>query len=259
MTPLLRNDLVEAAPPALPRNDLLQRISPARRARLARFMDVVPLPAGTVLCETGAPLRHVWFPHDAVAATVVPFPDGALVDVGLLGPEALVGTDSLFGERRSATTVVVQIAGSASRIAADDFSREVVCRADEPYRMFMRFAAAYQRLMAQLAACNAHHDIVQRLARWLLMLDDRIASGVVGITQERLAVLLAARRASITKAATALRSCGALEYRRGSITIRDRRALLGASCGCYPVLAGLVPQADRAAQTVPLARLSRTG
>jgi CRP-like cAMP-binding protein len=222
-------------------------------------MDVVPVPAGTVLCETGTLLRHVWFPHDAVAATVVPLADGDMVDVGLMGPEALVGTDPLFGERRSATTVVVQIGGHASRMSAEDFRREVVGREGEPYRVFMRFAAAYQRLMAQLAACSAHHDIVHRLARWLLMLDDRVAGEAVVITQERLAVLLAARRASITKAATTLRSCGAIEYRRGRITIRDRRTLLAASCACYPVLARLIPSAERAPRTIRLARLPRTG
>ena len=221
-------------------------------------MDVVPVRAGAVLCESGSLLRHVWFPHDAVAATVVALPEGELVDVGLLGPEALVGTDLLFGERRSATTVVVQVGGHASRMNADDFRREVVLREDEPYRTFLRFAAAYQRLMAQLAACSAHHDLVHRLARWLLMLDDRLPRGVVDITQERLSGLLAARRASITKAANALRSCGALEYRRGRITIRDRRALLGASCACYPVLARLLPRAD-VARTPPLARVATIG
>ena len=242
VTPLLRNDLAEAAPVSFPPNALLQRIAPAERARLARFLDVVRLPAGAMLCESGTYLRHVWFPHDAVASTVVHLPESDVVDVGLLGAEALVGTDPLFGGRRSTTTVVVHVAGHASRMDADDFRREVVLRGGEPYRVFLGFAAAYQRVMAQLAVCNAHHALGQRLARWLLMLDDRVAGGVVELTQERLAFLLVARRASITQIANALRSSGAIKYRRGRIAVRDRPALLAASCGCYPVVARLIPR-----------------
>ena len=204
------------------------------------FLDVVPLEAGTALCSTGTRLAYVWFPHDAVASTVVELPEGAAVDVGLAGPEALVGTDPLYGERYSATTVVVQIAGHASRIGADDFRREVVVRNTEPYGVFLRFAGRYQRLIAHIGACNARHAVLQRLARLLLMLDDRSARNVIEITHDRLAVMLAARRASITDAANALRSSGALEYRRGFIEIRDRGALLAASCACYPVLAKIV-------------------
>ena len=106
--------------------------------------------------------------------------------------------------------------------------------------------------MAQLAACNARHALAQRLARWLLMLDDRVACGALELTQERLASLLAARRASITQAANALRSSGALEYQRGHIAIRDRRALLAASCECYSIVARLVPGAKVAGRTEPL-------
>jgi len=242
----VRNALTGAASASLPPNALLQRIAPAERSRLTGFLEVVPLQAGTALCVTGTRLRYAWFPHDAVASTVVLMPEGEAVDVGLLGPEALVGTDPLYGGRHSATTVVVQIAGHASCMDADDFRREVVVRNAEPYGIFLRFAAAYQRLMAQLGACNARHALLQRFARLLLMLDDRRAPKAVDITQDRLAVMLAARRASITDAANVLRQSGALEYRRGHIAIRDRRALLAASCACYPVVARLVSQTEPA-------------
>ena len=246
VTPLLRNDLAGAASASLPPNDLLQRIRPAERSRLLGFLELVPVDAGTALCTSETDLRYVWFPHDAVASTVVPMPEGEAVDVGLLGPEALVGTDPLYGGRRSATTVVVQIAGHAGRMDADDFRREVVVRNGEPYGVFLRFAAAYQRMMAQLGACNARHALLQRLARLLLMLDDRRAPKAIDITHDRLADMLAARRASITEAANALRHSGALEYRRGHIAIRDRRPLLAASCACYPVVARLVSRAEPA-------------
>ena len=213
------------------------------------FLTVVPLQAGTALCESGTRLRHVWFPHDAVASTVVELPEGDAVDVGLLGCESLVGTDRLYGGRRSATTVVVQIAGHASRMDADDFQREVIVRGGEPYGVFLGFAAAYQRMMAQIGACNARHGLLQRLTRLLLMLDDRRGRRAIDITQDRLAVMLAARRASITEAANALRSSGALEYRRGHIAIRDRGRLLAETCACYPAIARLVSGAELAAGT----------
>jgi CRP-like cAMP-binding protein len=246
MTPLLRNDFVEAAAAALPPNGLLQRIPPPERARLTGFLEVVSLKAGAPLCESGTPLRHVWFPHEAVAATVVQVPEGDAVAVGLLGPEALVGMETLYGARQSATTVVVQMPGRASRMDAGDFRREVVLRNAEPYRVFLRFAGTYQRLTAQIGACNARHSLVQRLARLLLMFDDRGARDVMEITQDRLADMLAARRASITEVANSLRAFGALEYRRGQIMIRNRRALLEASCQCYPVLASLIRRGDPA-------------
>lgn len=251
VTPL-GSDLAEAAPVSFPPNALLQRLSPAEYGRLLRFLRVVPVPARAKLCERGTRLRHVWFPHDVIASTVVAMPESDMVDVGLLGSEALVGTDPLFGGRRSTMTVVVHTAGHASRMDADDFRCEVVVRGGEAYDVFLRFAAHYQRLMAQLAACNARHTLPQRFARWLLMFDDRASGGVVELTQERLAFLLAARRASITNAANALRSSGAIEYRRGHIAIRDRRTLLAASCECYSIVARLVPGAQLAERTVPL-------
>lgn len=242
---------------SFPPNALLQRLSPAERARLGQFLQVVALPAGAMLCESGLRLAHVWFPHDAVASTVVRLPESELVDVGLLGPEALVGMDPLLGGRRSTTTVIVHTAGHASRIDADDFRREVVGRGGEAYDVFLWFAGAYQRQMAQLAACNARHSLAQRLARWLLMLDDRIA-GDVELTQDRLAFLLSARRASITHAANALRSCGALDYHRGHIVIRDRRPLLAASCVCYSIVAVLVPPAQLSERSAARSHPPRT-
>ena len=239
----VRNEPAVAAPQSFPPNALLQRLSPGERGRLLQFLQVVPVPAGTMLCENGTRLRHVWFPHDAIASTVVAMPESDLVDVGLLGPEALIGTDLLFGGRRSTMTVVVHTAGHASRMDADDFRREVVVRGGEPYDVFLRFAGDYQRLMAQLAACNVRHGLSQRLARWLLMLDDRVGARPVELTQERLAFLLATRRASVTQAAKRLRASGALVHRRGRIAIGDRQALLAASCDCYAIVAALVPPA----------------
>jgi len=242
--PLHRHVLAEAAQASLPPNRLLEGMPPAEHARLTPLLDVVALRPGTALCEAGTPLRFVWFPHDAVASTIVDLPEGNAIDVGLLGHEAFAGIDAVYGGVRSVTTVVVLAAGHASRMHADDFRREVVARNGEAYAVCLRFAAAYQREMAHMAACNARHNVVQRLARLLLMIDDRRSGGVIEVTHDRLAVMLATRRASVTDAAHVLRAAGALEYRRGDIAIRDRAALLAAACGCYAVLSRLAARAE---------------
>jgi CRP-like cAMP-binding protein len=146
----------------------------------------------------------------------------------------------LYGEDRSNTTVIVQIPGSATCIEAGDFRREVVERGGSALHLMLRYANAFMGMVAQVAACNASHDIQQRFARWLLMAHDRIVRDEFHLTHEYAALMLGVRRASVTQAANSLRAIGAIDYEAGLVRIIDREALMKEACGCYRAINELI-------------------
>lgn len=222
--------------PRLPPNRLLRRIGESVPTRFERLLTTVSVEPDTVVCERDTRTQYVWFPHEAIASTIVQTQEGDVVDVGLLGSESMIGTNLLSGEARSAISVVMLLGGRASRMRAEDFAREVVAPAGEAFALCLRFAGAYQAMMSCIAACNARHPVEKRLARWLLMLHDRVTGDVLRVTQERMALTLATRRASITQAANHLRGAGAIEYTRGALVVRDRARLEASACSCYSVI-----------------------
>jgi CRP-like cAMP-binding protein len=219
-------------------NRLLATLAPAERARVETFIERVPMQQHLVLCRAGELYDHVWFPETAVGSDVVITPERSLIEAGLLGPEALVGIEVLHGERRATTTVVVQIGGTGARMSAADFRREVVIPRGPLFRTALRFAGAFQTSVAQVAACNARHDAGKRMARWLLMAHDRVPGDEIRLTQDSLASMLGARRATVTDEANELRALGAIDYHRGRIVVSDRARLEQAACGCYAVIRG---------------------
>ncbi|HEX3464115.1 MAG TPA: Crp/Fnr family transcriptional regulator [Candidatus Elarobacter sp.] len=218
------------------RNRLLAALPAAERARLERYIERVPMQQHLVLARSGVPLDEVWFPETAVGSAVVSTPEGGFVEASLVGAEGMVGIEALHGERRAALTVIVQVPGTGGRMPAADFRREAVASRGSLFGLAMRFTAAFQTSVAQVAACNARHEAGARLARWLLMAHDRVPGDEIRLTQEFLATMLGARRATVTQAANELRERGAIDYHRGRIAITDRAALEEMTCGCYAIV-----------------------
>lgn len=216
-------------------NLLLAKLSVAERERLQPLLEPVELPAKTVLCRIGQPIEYAVFPATAITSTLVEMPEGDSMEVGLMGAEGIVGLDLLYDSPESVTTVVVQVAGVGARIKAEDFTREIVGRT-EFYRELLRYSRAFMGMVAQSGACNGTHVIEQRLARWLLMVHDRVHRDQFDLTHEYIALMLGVRRAGVSGAANQLRLAGAIDYTRGSVRILDRRTLEACSCGCYGII-----------------------
>jgi CRP-like cAMP-binding protein len=184
----------------------------------------------------GEPIERVVFPIDAVTSTLMELPEGESIEVGLMGAEGFVGLSLLYDEAIASTTVIIQIPGNGFEMRTADFAREVVQRDGEAYRLLLRYANRFFAVVAQVAACNASHSVEERLARWTLLVHDRVGRDRFPLTHEFLALMLGVRRAGVSQAASALRLAGAIDYTRGEMSVGDRKLLEKASCGCYQAI-----------------------
>ncbi|HWA37081.1 MAG TPA: Crp/Fnr family transcriptional regulator [Burkholderiales bacterium] len=193
------------------------------------------LKLGEVISEPWSAADHVYFPNESLVSLIALTGDGAGVEVGIVGNRGLVGVSVALGAAQSATRGLVQAAGTAERITAKRFSSEVR-RGGALQKAALRYANVSMATAMQVAACNNVHTVDRRLARWLLMTSDLLASRGFFLTQEFLAHMLGVRRTGVSEAAASLQRRGLISYRRGSIVILDRPSLLAASCGCYETI-----------------------
>ena len=192
----------------------------------------VDLPIHTVLNQEAKSIEYGYFINEGLASILTVMAGGKSVEVGLTGEEGFVGLPLVAGFKSSSTRVIIQIDGSACRINAKDLVRLLrECPVLE--RSLQQCSQSMALQSTQVAACNRLHDVNQRLARWLLMSQDRVGGDVVGLTQEFLAHMLGTRRASVTVAAGVLQKAGLIAYTRGEVAIRDRAGLESATCECY--------------------------
>jgi CRP-like cAMP-binding protein len=213
-------------------NRLLAGLSPEDLAALIQHLEPVTLPKKHVLYEVGAPLDHVYFLEDGLASVLTTMEDGASSEVGMVGPEGLVGVSALLGGRVSAQHVVMQLPGRGHHIAAKR-CKSVFDNSAGVRRVVLRFIEDLLNLSSQTAGCNRLHTVEQRSARWLLMASDRIGSNLLLLTQEFLAAMLGVRRSGVSEAMSELQRSGLVRYRRGEITIIDRAGLEETACECY--------------------------
>ena len=192
----------------------------------------VELGFGDVLYTPGTRLAHVHFPIDSFISLIMPVDGSSSLEVGLVGNEGLFGIPLVLGIDESPVRAVVQGAGSALRMNAVAFGRELG-RSQRMQREINRYVFVRLSQLAQTAGCTRFHVVEARLARWLLMTQDRAHSDTFHITQEFLSFMLGVRRVGVTKAASSLQKRNLIHYSRGDITIIDRRGLKAASCGCY--------------------------
>jgi CRP-like cAMP-binding protein len=198
-------------------------------------LEFVDLPTHERLSETGEPIQHGYFVNGGLASVLSVMASGKSVEVGLTGKEGLVGLPLVVGLNTSANRVVMQVAGSAFRVPRASLVRLLV-ECPQLERKLNRYAQEFGLQSSQAAACNRLHGVEQRLARWLLMSQDRLGGDLVPLTQEFLAHMLGTRRASVTVAAGVLQDADLIGYSRGAITIVDRGKLEAAACECYEIM-----------------------
>jgi CRP-like cAMP-binding protein len=214
------------------RNRLLQRLGRQDAAALQSVLQHTQLDYGKVLYEAGQPIDFVYFPLTGVISMVKSMADGNAAEVGTVGNEGMLGVPVLVDERAGGTSAHVQIPGEGLRMPARAF-REAVSHSASLQNRVQRYGFALFNQVTQVAACNRFHDVEQRTARWLLMVQDRMPGDGFPLTHEVLSLMLGVRRSSVTVAAGRLSSAGLIEYRRGQVTITNRAGLEARSCECY--------------------------
>lgn len=213
-------------------NRLLAALPPDEAVRLQAVFESVNLDFGALVGESGKSIDHVYFPTTSFISLIMPADADAVLEVGLVGNEGMVGLPLALGIGMSSLRAVVQGAGHAWRMDAATFTRELEHSA-ALRRVIALYTGVQMAQLAQTAACTRFHLIEARLARWLLMTQDRAHAGRFLVTQEFLAMMLGVRRVGVTKAAGALQKRGLIRYTRGDLAVIDRRALKAASCSCY--------------------------
>jgi CRP-like cAMP-binding protein len=223
----------EASPQ--PVNRLLADLPDAEYQRLVSHLEHIPLSLKQVLHKAGEPIEYVYFPHRAIVSLISTPEEGSNVEVGLVGNEGVVGIPAALGDNIATTTANVQREGSGMRMEASLLKSEFL-RGDVLQSLLLRYTQALYALVSQGAACNRLHHLDERLARWLLLVCDRLGSNELGLTHEFIAQMLGVRRAGVTEAANRLQKAGLISYNRGKITIVNRQELEAASCSCYGII-----------------------
>src|SRR3954447_11172876 len=203
---------------------------------LRPHFKMVRLPLRLILHEMGGPIEHCYFSDGGMTSLLVRLEDGAMIETGVVGKEGFAGGFALMGFADSApNTSMIQIPGTGLRIAYGVL-RDEMLRRPALLDQVHRFTQVLNIQIAHTAACNAHHNLQERLARWLLMAHDRAESNALPLTQEFISMMLAVRRPGVTVAARSLQATGAIDYRHGSIAVLDRARLEKASCECYGIV-----------------------
>jgi len=220
-------------------NSLLAALPDAEYQRLLSGLEPVTLTYGDVLYAPGAPIRHVYFPIDSLVSLLTTVDNRRhALEVGLIGHEGMVGISLALGISVSPVRALVQGTGTAMRMEAAPFCKELL-QSMPLQRMLYRYTHALMAQFAQTAACNNFHSVEARLARWLLMTRDRLLSNEFRLTHQLLAEMLGIRRGGVTTAAGALQKRKLISYSRGNIRILDRKSLEAAACRCYRIIKNL--------------------
>jgi CRP-like cAMP-binding protein len=220
-------------PPTDNPNRLLAALPTADYTRILPSLTVVPLTLKTVLHKPGEPIQEVYFPGGGFCSMLTVLEDGSMVEIATVGREGMVGVSAVLDGTPVTSAAMVQGATDVCyRMKVDAFRRETD-RRGAFYELMTHYAQALFGFVAQSTACNAIHSVEQRLARWLLMAQDRMESEGFPLTQEFAAMMLGASRPTVTVVAGTLQKAGLIKYRHGHVTIVDREHLEAASCECY--------------------------
>ena len=217
-----QNHLLAALPA-----EILERISP--------HLELISMPLGEVLCESGGQLQHVYFPTTAIVSLHYVMENGASAEIAGVGNEGVLGISLFMGGNTTPSRATVQTAGYGYRLKGR-LMMEEFNRSGPMMRLMLRYTQALITQISQTAVCNRHHSVEQQLCRWLLSTLDRLPSNELTMTQELIASMLGVRREGITEAAGHLQQAGFIRYRRGHITVLDRSGLESRVCECYTVV-----------------------
>jgi len=242
-----------------PQNLLLAALPAADRERIQPLLDMIPLKLKDMLHRPGESIEYVYFPAGGFCSVVTVLEDGSMVEVATIGREGMVGVSAMIDARPVVSATMVQGATEVCyRMPAASFRAELE-RREAFYALLSRYSQALTDSIMQSTACNAVHSIEQRLARWLLLAQDRMGGSEFRLTQEFLAMMLGATRPTVTVVAGSLQRAGLISYRRGQVKVRNRAKLEAAACECYATTArllrrvtnGFAPAPPEAAKTRP--------
>ena len=217
-------------------NRLLASLPERDRARLIPQLEILTLFAKETVHESAEAMNYVYFPLDCIVVLISSVDAKATVEVGLIGKEGMVGAPILMGAKQSTSQALILVEGKALRLPAAILKKEAK-RSSRIREVILAYANALLAQSAQLAACHRYHTPKERLARLLLMIQDRLNTSEFRVTQDLLAHLLGTRRATVTQAANQLEEGGFIQSVRGRIRFLDRQGLERQSCTCYAMLA----------------------
>jgi CRP-like cAMP-binding protein len=216
-------------------NGLLAALPTRERNEAHRSSQLFKLEFGATILEANTRSEYAFFPIRGVVSLVRHLPGGPTIEVGVIGNEGMVGVDIFMGAPTQLNEGIVQGDGSAWRMTAEHLLMRFQ-RNGEMQRQLLRFTDAFITQISQTAACNRAHEMEPRLARWLLMMHDRVAAPQMRMTQQFLGKMLGARTASVNEAVQKLEAAGVIGHRRQEISIVDREGLEGMACECYAIV-----------------------
>lgn len=221
-------------------NHLLAALPTAEFERIAPHLELVAMPLGEVLYESGAQLQHVYFPTTAIVSVHYVLTNGASSEIAGVGNEGALGISLFMGGNTTTSRAIVHTGGHGyrlkERLLMEELQRVDGRRAGVMQRLLLRYVQALMTQISQTAVCNRHHSMEQQLCRWFLLTLDRLPSNELTMTQELIAGMLGVRREGISDAAGNLQKAGCIRYRRGHITVLDRLSLESRVCECYAVV-----------------------
>lgn len=216
-------------------NHLLAALPQSHQNLFIEKLELINLPLGKVLYESGDAELYVYFPTNCIVSLLYVMENGSSAEISVVGNEGIVGVAVFMGGVSTPSRAIVQSAGYAYRLSAKVLKEEFNTYGPLMI-LLLKYTQSLITQMAQTAVCNRHHSIDQQLCRWLLLSLDRLNSNTLIMTQELIANMLGVRREGVTEAAGKLQKLGVIEYARGKITVLDRPQLEQLSCECYDVV-----------------------
>ncbi len=216
-------------------NHVLSSLSSQESKRLNNILEPVPLSLGEILTEANQEIKSLYFPTKGVISVVSTMENGSTTEVGLIGKEGMVGIFEFLGNGITNNRSIVQIQGTAMRVSTEllrvEFDQNISLQ-----QTLLGYSLKLFNQVSQCSACNNHHSVKQRIARWLIMVDDRLDDETFRVTQKNLSQMLGIRRSGVSEIASEIQQQKIISYSRGKLKILNRKALEAIACECYQVM-----------------------
>jgi CRP-like cAMP-binding protein len=216
-------------------NDLLAALPEAPIERWLPHLELVEMPLGAVLYESGKLESHAYFPTSGIVSLLYVMKNGDSAEIAVVGNEGMVGVALFMGGDTTTSRAVVQAAGMGYRLKASHLSAAFDLGGPVA-KLLLRYTQALMTQMSQTAVCNRHHSLDEQLCRWMLLSLDRLPGNELAMTQELISNMLGVRREGVTEAAVKIQAAGIISYSRGRIKVLDRAGLEQRACECYSVV-----------------------